>query len=107
LNALGDELRAKTRAGFSAAGVEAYLSGMGSLFRLHLGTKQVVDYRTAYADEQTAGTLRDIHRSMLDEGIILTPNCSGALSTPMSSEEIDFLATALVGVVARVTGSAS
>ncbi len=107
LNALGDELRAKTRAGLSASGVQAYLSGMGSLFRLHLGTKQVVDYRSAYADEQTAENLRSIHRGMLDEGIILTPNCSGALSTPMTAQEVDLLATTLVRVVARVVGTAA
>ncbi len=33
---------------------------------------------------------------MLDRGILLTPNCSGSLSTPMGAAEIDLVATALV-----------
>jgi glutamate-1-semialdehyde 2,1-aminomutase len=33
---------------------------------------------------------------MLADGILLTPNCSGALSTPMTEAEIDLLADRLV-----------
>lgn len=101
LNGLGDRLRNKVRDGFSAAGVEASFTGMGSLFRLHLGNAHITGYRTAYASPEKAQLIRRIQFSMLDEGILLTPNCSGALSTPMTEAEVSLIADKLVAVVAR------
>ncbi|XSC42677.1 hypothetical protein ACF1BQ_030880 [Bradyrhizobium sp. RDT10] len=101
LNGFGDTLRARVRKGFSAAGVEANLAGMGSLFRLHLGSSNVTGYRTAYASPEKAQLIRRIHLAMLDEGILLTPNCSGALSTPMTEVEVCLIADKLIAVVAK------
>lgn len=101
LNGLGDRLRNKVRDGFSAAGVEASFTGMGSLFRLHLGSAHITGYRTAYASPEKAQLIRRIQFSMLDEGVLLTPNCSGALSTPMTEAEVSLIADKLVAVVAR------
>ncbi|MBR0660868.1 aspartate aminotransferase family protein [Neoroseomonas oryzicola] len=96
LNALGDALRAKVNAGFAAAGVAARLGGMGSLFRLHLGARQVVDYRSARPLPAEAAALPRIHAAMLAAGVLLTPNCSGALSTPMTEAEIALIADRFV-----------
>ncbi|WP_247971136.1 aspartate aminotransferase family protein [Bradyrhizobium sp. 195] len=101
LNGLGDRLRSKVGDGFSATGVEATLTGMGSLFRLHLGATNVTGYRTAYANPEKAQLVRRIQFAMLDQGILLTPNCSGALSTPMTEAEISLIADKLVAVVAK------
>ncbi|MCK1516097.1 aspartate aminotransferase family protein [Bradyrhizobium sp. 190] len=101
LNGYGDKLRERVREGFSAAGIEAGLTGMGSLFRLHLGSTKVTGYRTAYVGAEKVGLIRRIHLAMLDEGILLTPNCSGALSTPMTEAEVSLLADKLVSVVAN------
>lgn len=106
LNGFGDGLREKVRNGFADARVEARLTGMGSLFRLHLGSTKVTDYRTAYVDPEKAQLIRHIHLAMLDEGVLLTPNCSGALSTPMTETEVSTLATKLVAVVSRAVGDA-
>lgn len=101
LNKLGDLLRKTVHDGLAKAGVAAQLSGIGSLFRLHLGATKVTGYRTAYASPETAQTLPRIHRGMLEEGILLTPNCSGALSTPMTEVEVSRLGNTLVAVVAK------
>lgn len=101
LNGLGDLLRNKVHDGFEKAGIKAHVSGLGSLFRLHLGAAKVTGYRSAYAGPETSQTLKNIHRGMLDEGILLTPNCSGALSTPMSETEVSRLADTLGAVVAK------
>ncbi|MBR0679585.1 aminotransferase class III-fold pyridoxal phosphate-dependent enzyme [Roseomonas eburnea] len=96
LNALGDMLRARADAGFAAAGAPARLDGMGSLFRLHLGTRPVTDYRSARPTVAEAAALPRIHAAMLAAGVLLTPNCSGALSTPMTEEEVALIADRLV-----------
>ncbi|WP_247463962.1 aminotransferase class III-fold pyridoxal phosphate-dependent enzyme [Bradyrhizobium sp. 137] len=101
LNGLGDRLRKKVRDGFSAAGVEATFTGMGSLFRLHLGVTNVTGYRTAYTSPRKAQLIRRIQLALVDEGILLTPNCSGALSTPMTETEISLIADKLVAVVVK------
>lgn len=107
LNGLGDLLRRKVGAGFAEAGVAARLTGMGSLFRLHLGPDPVTGYRSAYADPDKAQLIRTIHLAMLDEGLLLTPNCSGALSTPMTETEITWLADRLVAVTAETLAGAN
>ncbi|WGS26043.1 aminotransferase class III-fold pyridoxal phosphate-dependent enzyme [Bradyrhizobium sp. ISRA464] len=101
LNGFGCKLRNRVREGFSAAGIEASLTGMGSLFRLHLGSTNITGYRTAYAAPEKAELIRRIHLAILDEGILLTPNCSGALSTPMTEAEVSLLADKLIAVVAK------
>lgn len=101
LNGLGDQLRNKVKDGFSVRGVKATITGMGSLFRLHLGAAHVTGYRTAYANPEAAQLIRQIQFAMLDQGVLLTPNCSGALSTPMTETEISLIADKLVAVVAK------
>ena len=105
LNSLGDLLRARTRQKFAAANIDAFLSGTGSLFRLHLKKARVADYRTAYPSPEVAALLQQVHGGMLSESVLLTPNCSGALSTPMTELEVSNLADKLVKVVADVMGS--
>lgn len=102
LNNLGDLLRERVRAGLVAKGIEATMTGLGSLFRLHLGLQKVTGYRTAYADPAKAAILSQIHQGMLAEGVLLTPYCSGALSTPMTKDEVTFVADKLLMVTERV-----
>lgn len=96
LNRLGDTLRARIESGLAAAGIAGQMTGHGSLFRLHLTDAPITDYRSSYPDARAKKLLPAIHLAMLDRGIMLTPNCSGALSTPMGAAEIDLIATALV-----------
>ncbi|WP_244440150.1 aspartate aminotransferase family protein [Mesorhizobium sp. NBIMC_P2-C4] len=105
MNALGDRLRAELRQGFAKAGVAATVTGMGSLFRLHVGPGAVTGYRSAFANADTAKLLRRIHLAMLDENVLLTPNCSGALSTPMNEAEVLLIADKLIHVVEREFGA--
>jgi len=104
LNRLGDTLRARIGAGFAAAGIPAQMTGYGSLFRLHLTTAPIIDYRSSYPDAVAKKALPAIHLAMLDRGILLTPNCSGSLSTPMGAAEIDLIAGALVEETTRALG---
>lgn len=106
LNQLGDRLRARANKALEDAGRPARMTGMGSLFRLHLTDKPIRDYRSAHPDEAARQALALIQGDMLERGFLITPNCSGALSTPMSDSHVDSLAAALVASVSRAWDSA-
>jgi glutamate-1-semialdehyde 2,1-aminomutase len=101
LHGLGESLRARANAGFAAAGLGCRLAGMGSLFRLHLGARPVTDYRSARPTPEEAAVLPRIHAALLAAGVLMTPNCSGALSTPMGEAEASLIADRLVEACAR------
>ncbi|MCA3413171.1 MAG: aspartate aminotransferase family protein [Roseomonas sp.] len=96
LGRIGETLRNRVNAAFAAAGETAQVTGMGSLFRLHLTDAPIRDYRSSYPDAKAKKALAAIHLAMLEAGILLTPNCSGALSTPMTAAEISLIADNLV-----------
>ena len=101
LSALGERLRARLSAGLAAQGLPAQVTGFGSLFRLHLHATPVRDYRTCYAGAAEKQPLSAIHHGMLERGFLMTPYCSGALSTPMGEAEIDGIASALLDCAAQ------
>ncbi len=91
LNALGDRLRRGLRDQMARTGIAGQVAGMGSLFRIHLLSHPVVDYRTAYQDRQAAQRIERLYKLLFAEGFILSPNCSGAVSTPMTADDVDAL----------------
>ncbi|ASV88391.1 aminotransferase class-III family protein (plasmid) [Ochrobactrum quorumnocens] len=101
LNKLGEELRVKIREGLAEAGLAATVTGMGSLFRLHIGAGEVTGYRTAFPTPENAKIIRQVQLGMLEENVLLTPNCSGSLSSPMTEVEVFSIAEKLVSVVKR------
>lgn len=106
LNSKAEALRGKVNASFAAAGVPARLLGSGSLFRLHLTTKPVTDYRSAYADAALSKVYAKIQLDMLTDGVLLTPNCSGALSTPMTDVEVNVVSELLTKHTRRAMDAA-
>ena len=105
LNKLGDALRERISKGLGDAGVAATVTGMGSLFRLHVGAGKVTGYRSAFQSAEAAKLIRRVQLAMLDENILLTPNCSGALSSPMTEVEVFSIADKLVRVVEKELGA--
>ncbi len=89
LDALGEVLRARVRAAIAAAGVLAQVTGMGSLFRLHLHDRPIRTYRDAYPTGDEAARQSALFGYLLAHGILTTPNVSGALSTPMTEAEVE------------------
>ncbi len=70
------------------------MTGQASLFKIHPHTRTPIDYRSALptADEQAA--LERFYHAIFDEGIILTPELAGCLSTVMTEAEVEALLSA-------------
>jgi glutamate-1-semialdehyde 2,1-aminomutase len=96
LNSMADALRVNVNSAFESKGVPAQIVGSGSLFRLHLKSSAITGYRTAYADAAQSKLYSKVQLAMLADGVLLTPNCSGGLSTPMSDVEVNMVAELIV-----------
>ncbi len=95
LNDLGDSLRIKLNRVFSQAGVKAQVTGTGSIFRIHLTSDPLTDYRSSFLNPQKKEMMSRLFFKLLESGVIIAPNGLGCLSTPMSTKEVDRLVTAM------------
>jgi glutamate-1-semialdehyde 2,1-aminomutase len=89
LDRLGERIREGMRTVIAEIGCAAQVTGMGSLFKLHLTDRPIRGYRDAYPRGDEAAILAALFQSMLANGILVTPQVSGALSTPMTDQEVD------------------
>ncbi len=87
LESLAEDLRAKLARLFADAGQPATVTQIGSLFNVHFTDGPVREH----ADVRAADTalLRELHLSLLGNGILWTERGMGCLSTPMTGAEID------------------
>ncbi|HEX5414131.1 MAG TPA: aspartate aminotransferase family protein, partial [Chloroflexota bacterium] len=76
-------------------GEPGQLVGDGSLFRLILTDEPIQDYRGTHPAASRNQRMAEIHRNLLDEGVIISRDGLGCLSTPMGEDEVDFFVTAL------------
>lgn len=102
LETLGERLRRGVAAAFAATGVPGQVLGAGSLFRLHPHARPISDYRSAYPTEAEKTQVAALHRGLLDRGVLVTANLSGALSTPMGEDEVDTFLAALTDALEAV-----
>jgi glutamate-1-semialdehyde 2,1-aminomutase len=97
LNRLGEYARRQIADVIRTAGMDACVTGAGSIFRIHLAAPEPPrNYREGYLDarrKQLVGALLD---HLFDNGVMLINTCSGTLSTPMTVREIDVLCEALL-----------
>jgi glutamate-1-semialdehyde 2,1-aminomutase len=103
LDALGERMRRSLSDGIAAAGLDAQVTGVGSLFRVHPHRRPIRGYRDATPTVAEAGRLKYLFANLLGRGIMLTPNASGAISTPMTAAEIDEAAAAILNGLGETT----
>lgn len=94
LDALGKYAREKIEASFKKVGFQGQVSGVGSMYQIHFHERELIDYRTAYQTTKESNIAHKVHRGMLDKGYILSPRCSGFLSTISTEDEIEQMAAA-------------
>ncbi len=103
LEGLGENLREGLQATFDRHDVAAQVTGIASLFGVHMVSHPVVDYRSARGGDEHA--LRAFFLGMLNEGILLAPRGGGAISVPMGDAEIETFLAAADRVVAGISVS--
>jgi glutamate-1-semialdehyde 2,1-aminomutase len=102
INALGARLRNEANAALSDAHEPAQVAGDGSLFKILMTSVPVRDYRDVVSTSAPIERSRQLHRNLLDEGIVVSNALLGALSTPMGGAEVEEFVAALDRAVARL-----
>jgi glutamate-1-semialdehyde 2,1-aminomutase len=96
LNQLGELARTRLTEAIQIANASACVTGAGSMFRIHMKNKPPANYREVFASAAELAMRRAFIDHMIENGILLIDTCSGMLSTPMTSAEIDRLADVAV-----------
>ncbi len=89
LGALGDRARDGVATAFADAGVPGQVTGLGSLFRIHVHNRPLIDYRSSLMTAAEKTLLGSILSHMRDHGIFVNERGVCSLSTPMGDTEID------------------
>ncbi|WP_167484058.1 aspartate aminotransferase family protein [Mesorhizobium tamadayense] len=71
------------------------VTGMGSMFRIHLRAEAPEGYREAYAAAEQQRKMEILIRALQDRNVIVSPTCQLCLSTPMSKDHIDEMVTSV------------
>jgi glutamate-1-semialdehyde 2,1-aminomutase len=100
LNREGDRLRSAIARAFDEAGVPAAITGLGSLFGIHLTGRPVRTIRDAATAD--AGLRHRIFLGLYNEGVLIDPRGVGTLSTAIGEPELERFLEALRVVLSRV-----
>jgi glutamate-1-semialdehyde 2,1-aminomutase len=100
LNAMGDLVRGALAEAFDEAGLPATITGLGSLFGIHLADGPVRTIRDAARSD--AALRHRIFLGLYDEGVLIDPRGVGTLSTAIGEPETEELGRALRVVLARL-----
>lgn len=95
LNQLGDYAREKVATAITNSGVSGCVTGAGSMLRVHLKPSPPVEYRSAFQDAQETAKIEFLVNYLYDHGFMMINTCSAALSTAVTTDEIDQLAETL------------
>jgi glutamate-1-semialdehyde 2,1-aminomutase len=101
LNARGAALRKDMEAAFAEAGVAAQVTGLGSLFAMHLTRQPVRSYRDTLSSQNELR--HQIFLGLFNEGILIDPRGVGNVSTVIGEEELDRFSAALRAVLNRLS----
>jgi glutamate-1-semialdehyde 2,1-aminomutase len=97
LAGLGDRLRTRLADAFARDGIDARVDGIASLFQVFAGpTLQGEDGLTAS---------QALFLGLLLDGLHLAPRGMGAIATPATEHDVDQLADAIVGRLARTSAA--
>jgi glutamate-1-semialdehyde 2,1-aminomutase len=88
VNELGDLARKKITHAIEKVGIKACVTGVGSMFRIHLKPQAPKNYRQSYANEDEAKGLKLVLEHLFEQGLMMINTCSAMLSTAMAEKEI-------------------
>lgn len=105
LNRRGESLRQQVRTAFEDVGLPAQVTGLGSLFAIHLTPQPVKSYRdTMQAD---ADLRHRIFLGLFKEGVLIDPRGVGCVSTAIEEAEVEQFIGSLRDVLRTLSGPGS
>lgn len=99
LDRLGTRLRQGLADTLADARETGQVTGMGSLFHVHLHRRPIRDYRTACETPAEVARRLALFRALTTRGILTSPTLFGCLSTPMGEQEIDAMIDAFAAAL--------
>jgi glutamate-1-semialdehyde 2,1-aminomutase len=83
-------------------GIQACVTGGGSMFRIHLKPSVPINYREAYATPEESARLVRLLDHLFDEGFMMVNTCTAILATTMTNDHIDALVAAVKSGFAKI-----
>lgn len=102
VNGLTARLMTGVTEAIARTGVDACITGGGSMFRVHLKAQPPTNYREAYSDPEELKRLGVVLDHLFDSGFMMINTCSGTLSTAMGEAEVDEFVGALEGGLGKI-----
>ena len=103
LDALGDYFQTQMQGLLDERGLEAQITGLGSLRRIHLTRTELSDFRsTVLANAEGAKKVVHLSRILFDEGVIIAANGLICFSTVMSFADVDEIVMAFRRALPRL-----
>lgn len=99
LEQLGNTTRERIAGIIDNVAVPAQVTGIGSLFCIHPHPREIRDYRSYHRSAAEVIIMGRLHKSLLEQGVLLTPNGSGFLATVMGETDLEQLFQALPGAL--------
>tara|TARA_B100001287_G_C22685754_1_gene533475 strand:- start:1858 stop:3177 length:1320 start_codon:yes stop_codon:yes gene_type:complete len=97
INSLADIAKKQIKEAINVADIPACITGLGSMFRIHLQNSPPTNARETYQDNNTKEIINDLLDYLfLNENIIMINTCTCMLSTSLTQKEIDRLSQALL-----------
>jgi glutamate-1-semialdehyde 2,1-aminomutase len=100
LNARGRTVRRDLAAAFTDAGIAAQITGLGSLFAIHLTDQPVRSYRDTLGSD--TGLRHRIFLGLFNEGVQIDPRGVGNVSTAIGEDEVGRIGVAVRSVLSRL-----
>jgi glutamate-1-semialdehyde 2,1-aminomutase len=101
LNASGDLLRRRVTEAVAGKPFPLAVTGVGSLFNLHVGVSRVRVFRDIRGVD--AGRQHQLFIALLNRGVIVAPRGMGCVSTCTTAADIDFFATAVAEALDEIS----
>ena len=89
VNQLGDYARQEIAAAIHHSGIDACVTGAGSMFRVHLKAEPPIEYRSAWQGAEETRNIAFLVNFLYDHGFMMINTCSAALSTVLTETEVD------------------
>ncbi|HMH56159.1 MAG TPA: hypothetical protein VK535_07825, partial [Gemmatimonadales bacterium] len=100
LNTRGGAIRRDLAAAFAEAGIAAQITGLGSLFAIHLAGRPVRSYRDTL--DSDTDLRHQIFLGLFNEGVQIDPRGVGNVSTAIGPDEVSRLGAAVRSVLSRL-----